>query len=66
MNVVDKVKAWADSKRGGARYISSDSNVTYEDIVKVCEMAKVDAPVSRAEAKPKVTEPKDGYNKLDN
>jgi len=39
MSILKKVKTWAEAKQGESRYVSGDANVTYEDILKVCEMA---------------------------
>lgn len=52
MKIVQKVKEWAESKKGGSRFVSGDTSVTYEDILSVCELAKSNSP------DPVVTTPK--------
>jgi biopolymer transport protein ExbD len=44
MDVLKKVEAWASDKKGSSRFVAGDTNVTYEDILKVCSMVKPSSP----------------------
>lgn len=39
LGIIQKVQKWAEANSGRARFVSGDTNVTYEDIIKVCEAA---------------------------
>ena len=45
MSTVDKVKKWAEHCKAFSKYVSGDSNVTYEDILELCEIAGESTPV---------------------
>ena len=67
-NTVKKVRKWAESNIVGSRFVSNDSNVTYEGIIKLCDMVGVPTPVSVSLPKKEVKkmEGEDGSNKPDN
>ena len=69
MDLINKVKSWAEDNKGGARFVAGDTNVTYEDILKVCEMAKpakADLPKRTPEAPVEDEGVEDVDNGLDN
>lgn len=66
MSVLNKVKSWAEEKRGSARYVAGDTNVTYEDIIKVCELAKAESPKPTAKTSTQNKKVQDVDKELDN